>query len=87
MQINDRIHLLDTLTANQIAAGEVVERPLSVVKELVENAIDAAARLIEVKIFDAAAEKIQVTDNGIGMSPQDMLLCVKRHATSKIQRL
>ena len=83
----NKIHLLDTLTANQIAAGEVVERPLSVVKELVENAIDAAARHIEVKIFDAAAEKIQVADDGCGMSPQDMLLCVKRHATSKIRRL
>ncbi|MCL1974973.1 MAG: DNA mismatch repair endonuclease MutL [Firmicutes bacterium] len=80
------IHLLDTQTANQIAAGEVVERPLSVVKELVENAIDAAAKHIEVKIFDASAEKIQVADDGIGMDAQDLLLCVKRHATSKIRR-
>ncbi|MCL1817048.1 MAG: DNA mismatch repair endonuclease MutL, partial [Clostridiales bacterium] len=87
MQSDNIIRLLDTLTANQIAAGEVVERPLSVVKELVENAIDAAARQIEVKIFDPALERIQVADDGLGMSPQDMLLCVKRHATSKIQRL
>ncbi|MCL2496516.1 MAG: DNA mismatch repair endonuclease MutL [Clostridiales bacterium] len=87
MQNTNRIQLLDTLTANQIAAGEVVERPLSVVKELVENAIDAAATRVEVKIFDDICEKIQVADNGVGMSPEDMRLCVQRHATSKIRLL
>ena len=83
----NKIHLLDTHTANQIAAGEVVERPLSVVKELVENAIDAVAGHIEVKIFDASAEKMQVADDGCGMNLEDMLQCVRRHATSKIRRL
>jgi len=87
MQTTNQIRLLDTLTANQIAAGEVVERPLSVVKELVENAIDAAATRIEVKIFDDICEKIQVADNGVGMGPEDMRLCVQRHATSKIRLL
>lgn len=81
---NSRIHILDQHTANQIAAGEVVERPFSVIKELVENSLDAGATRISVRIFDAQLEKMQVTDNGCGMSPEEMRLCVLRHATSKI---
>ncbi len=82
---NNRIHILDSHTANQIAAGEVVERPASVVKELVENAIDAQASIIDVRVFDQECQKVQVSDNGIGMSPADMRLAIMRHATSKIR--
>lgn len=83
---NSRIHVLDVHTANQIAAGEVVERPSSVVKELVENAIDAGASTIDVHIFDEECQKIMVADNGCGMSPAEMRLAVQRHATSKIRK-
>lgn len=79
-----RIHVLDAHTANRIAAGEVVERPVSVVKELVENALDAGATRIEVRVFDSDCCKLQVADNGCGMTPADMRLAVLRHATSKI---
>ncbi len=79
-----RIHILDTHTANRIAAGEVVERPASVVKELTENAIDAGATRIEIRIFDSDCCKLQVSDNGCGMTAADMRMAVLRHATSKI---
>lgn len=82
-----RIRLLDALTSNQIAAGEVVERPASVVKELVENAIDADATRIAVKILDQRGEEILVTDNGRGMSPEDLSRAVLPHATSKLRRI
>lgn len=78
------IHVLDTVTANQIAAGEVVERPVNAVKELVENAVDAGAREIEIEIADGGMSYIRVTDDGCGMSPEDAKLSVIRHATSKI---
>jgi DNA mismatch repair protein MutL len=82
--MSDIIKLLPEHVANQIAAGEVVQRPASVVKELLENAIDADATCIKLFVKDAGKTLIQVTDNGKGMSPQDARLCFERHATSKI---
>ncbi len=79
------IHILDTEVSNKIAAGEVVERPLSIVKELVENSIDAGASVITIEIRDGGIKYIRVTDNGSGMGEEDAKLCFLRHATSKIQ--
>ncbi|HRD40843.1 MAG TPA: DNA mismatch repair endonuclease MutL, partial [Bacteroidia bacterium] len=79
------ISLLPDHVANQIAAGEVVQRPASVVKELLENAIDAGATQIKLIVKDAGKSLIQVIDNGKGMSPFDARLCFERHATSKIR--
>ncbi len=81
----DKINLLPDSIANQIAAGEVIQRPASVIKELVENSIDAQADEITVNIKDAGKTLIQVTDNGIGMSETDARMCFERHATSKIK--
>jgi len=83
--VSDIIQLLPDSVANQIAAGEVIQRPASVVKELVENAIDAGANQIKINLKDAGRTLIQVTDNGKGMSPSDARLAFERHATSKIK--
>ncbi|MGA2280407.1 MAG: DNA mismatch repair endonuclease MutL [Verrucomicrobiota bacterium] len=80
----NRIHLLSEQVANQIAAGEVIERPASVVKELVENALDAQAARVTLEIQAGGRSLIRVTDDGTGMSRDDALLCLERHATSKI---
>ena len=79
-----RIRQLDAHLTNMIAAGEVVERPMGVIKELVENAIDAKATRIEIQIAQGGIESMEVTDNGIGMDREDACLCFERHATSKI---
>ncbi|MES2796009.1 MAG: DNA mismatch repair endonuclease MutL [Bacteroidota bacterium] len=82
----DIIHLLPDSIANQIAAGEVVQRPASAVKELLENAIDAGATSIQLIVKEAGKSLIQVIDNGVGMSETDARMCFERHATSKIKK-
>ena len=83
--MEQKVHILDQNTANQIAAGEVVEKPASVVKELVENSLDAGADKIDITIQDGGIEYIRVVDNGSGMSEENARLAVLRHATSKIR--
>lgn len=78
------IRILSDEVANRIAAGEVVERPASVVKELVENAVDSGAKRVAVRVWEAGKARIVVSDDGSGMSAEDAALCLKRHATSKI---
>ena len=80
------IHVLDEVLANKIAAGEVVERCSSVVKELVENSIDAGSTEIKVELLESGTKEIKVIDNGKGMEREDAILCFSRHATSKIYR-
>ncbi len=80
-----KINLLDSQVANLIAAGEVVERPASAVKELLENSIDAGANKITLEIKNGGVSLIRITDNGCGMTKDDALVCIKRHATSKIK--
>lgn len=80
------IKILDDNTINKIAAGEVVERPLNVVKELLENSLDAGAKNIIIEIEKAGKKSIRITDDGCGMDKDDLLICVSRHATSKISK-
>lgn len=80
-----KIHELAAILADQIAAGEVVERPASVVKELIENALDAHSTQIDILVEESGLKRIQVTDNGgDGIAPEDVELAFKRHSTSKI---
>ena len=84
--MSDIIQLLPDSVANQIAAGEVIQRPASVIKELVENSVDAGAQHIQVVVIDAGRTLIQVVDDGKGMSETDARLAFERHATSKIRK-
>src|SRR5713226_6132121 len=79
-----RIRILAENVANQIAAGEVVERPASAVKELLENALDAGAQRVDIEIEGGGVTRLCVSDDGFGMSPENALLSVQRHATSKL---
>src|ERR1700722_17648934 len=83
--MGNRIHLLSEQTINQIAAGEVIENPASVVKELIENGVDAGATHIRVEILSGGFQWIKISDDGSGMSPDEAVLSLQRHATSKIQ--
>ena len=82
-----KIHSLESTLVDQIAAGEVIDRPASVLKELIENSLDAGANIIEIKILNGGHELIQISDNGCGMDKDDLKLAFKRHATSKIQTI
>ena len=82
-----KIQVLDQVTIDKIAAGEVVERPASVVKELVENAIDAKATAVEVEIEEGGISLIRIGDNGTGMDPEDVRNAFLRHSTSKIRNV
>ena len=82
-----RIHKLNSALIDQIAAGEVIDRPASVLKELIENSLDSGANIIEVQIINGGHDSIQVTDNGSGMNSKDLRLAFQRHATSKIQNI
>ena len=82
-----KIQVMDEVLANKIAAGEVVEKTMNVVKELVENSIDAEADEIKIELVDSGVKEITVTDNGIGMDEEDAKMAFLRHATSKLKSL
>ena len=81
-----RIEILNDILASQVAAGEVVERPASIVKELVENSLDADAEHVTIEIQRGGTAMVKVSDDGVGMSRDDALLSLERHATSKLKR-
>ena len=83
--LENKINVLDFKVANLIAAGEVVERPASAIKELIENSVDAGAKNITVEIQNGGISLMRVTDDGCGMSREDTEMCIRRHATSKIK--
>ncbi|MEW9124655.1 MAG: DNA mismatch repair endonuclease MutL [Thermotaleaceae bacterium] len=85
--MSNRIHRLDPLTTNKIAAGEVVDRPASVIKELIENSIDAGASSLVIEVRDAGKDYIRISDNGIGIHAADVEMAFERHATSKISKI
>ena len=82
-----KIEVMNEILANKIAAGEVVEKCMNVVKELVENSIDAQATEISIRLVDSGVKEIEVRDNGIGMDPDDAKMAFQRHATSKLKKL
>lgn len=86
-QQRHRIHALEARLVNQIAAGEIIERPASMLKELIENALDAGATQIEIEAENAGIKRLKITDNGHGILPQDLAMALSRHATSKIESL
>ena len=86
-QQQHRIHALEARLVNQIAAGEIIERPASMAKELIENALDAGASSIDIEVDKAGVQRFKITDNGHGILPQDLPRALSRHATSKIANL
>jgi DNA mismatch repair protein MutL len=86
-KLNHRIHALDARLVNQIAAGEIIERPASMAKELIENALDAGARSIDIEVEKAGVKRLKISDNGHGILKHDLAMALSRHATSKIESL
>jgi len=85
--ITGRIHALDPRLINQIAAGEIIERPASMLKELIENALDAGATSIDIEVENAGVKRLKISDNGHGILKGDLAMALSRHATSKIENL